>query len=46
MPTSISGSPLVTLEAMPLMADDRLDDHKIPLTHEFLGVMLGLSVQA
>jgi CRP-like cAMP-binding protein len=24
-----------------LMADDRLDDHEIPLTHEFLGVMLG-----
>jgi CRP-like cAMP-binding protein len=24
-----------------LLADDRLDDHEIPLTHEFLGVMLG-----
>src|SRR5262245_11685526 len=24
-----------------LMADDRVDDHKMPLTHEFLGVMLG-----
>jgi len=24
-----------------LLADDRLDDHQIPLTHEFLGVMLG-----
>jgi CRP-like cAMP-binding protein len=24
-----------------LMADDRVDDHSIPLTHEFLGVMLG-----
>jgi CRP-like cAMP-binding protein len=24
-----------------LMADDRLDDKEIPLTHEFLGVMLG-----
>jgi CRP-like cAMP-binding protein len=24
-----------------LMADDRVDDHEIPLTHEFLGVMLG-----
>ena len=23
------------------MADDRLDNHEIPLTHEFLGVMLG-----
>src|SRR5262245_56858061 len=25
-----------------LLADDRLDDHGIPLTHEFLGVMLGV----
>jgi CRP-like cAMP-binding protein len=24
-----------------LLADDRLDDHEIPLTHEFLGIMLG-----
>jgi CRP-like cAMP-binding protein len=24
-----------------LLADDRLDNHEIPLTHEFLGVMLG-----
>jgi CRP-like cAMP-binding protein len=24
-----------------LLADDRLDGHEIPLTHEFLGVMLG-----
>src|SRR5262245_28857100 len=24
-----------------LMADDRVDDHEIPLTHEFLGIMLG-----
>jgi CRP-like cAMP-binding protein len=24
-----------------LLADDRLDDHEIPLTHEFLSVMLG-----
>jgi CRP-like cAMP-binding protein len=24
-----------------LLADDRLDDHEIPLTHEYLGVMLG-----
>ena len=24
-----------------LLADDRLDHHEIPLTHEFLGVMLG-----
>jgi CRP-like cAMP-binding protein len=24
-----------------LLADDRLDDHQVPLTHEFLGVMLG-----
>jgi CRP-like cAMP-binding protein len=24
-----------------LLADERLDDHEIPLTHEFLGVMLG-----
>src|SRR5438874_7159493 len=25
-----------------LMADDRLDDHKLPLTHEFLSLMLGV----
>src|SRR5439155_20164430 len=24
-----------------LMADDRVDGHEIPLTHEFIGVMLG-----
>ncbi len=24
-----------------LMADDRLDDDELPLTHEFLGLMLG-----
>lgn len=24
------------------MADDRVDGHELPLTHEFLGVMLGL----
>ena len=24
-----------------LLADDRLDSHQIPLTHEFLGIMLG-----
>ena len=24
-----------------LMADDRLDGHELPLTHEFLAVMLG-----
>ena len=26
-----------------LMADDRLDGNEIPLTHEFLGVMIGTS---
>lgn len=26
-----------------LLADDRLDNHEIPLTHEFLGVMLGIT---
>jgi CRP-like cAMP-binding protein len=26
-----------------LMADDRIDGHELPLTHEFLGVMIGTS---
>jgi CRP-like cAMP-binding protein len=26
-----------------LMADDRVDGHELPLTHEFLGVMIGTS---
>jgi CRP-like cAMP-binding protein len=26
-----------------LMADDRVDNHLVPLTHEFLGIMLGTS---
>lgn len=25
-----------------LMADDRIDGHRLPLTHEFLGIMLGV----
>jgi len=25
-----------------LMADDRLEDHKLPLTHEFVYLMLGV----
>jgi CRP-like cAMP-binding protein len=26
---------------LPLMADDRIDGDELPLTHEFLGLMLG-----